>query len=406
MLIFDKLTNDILFSSNEKENDVIRKIIYGVNITRPEIDILSEDVKIFMVRKNKINLRKISKPSMKIKLAAFNLGDDIEYYSSLSKEEFDLIIVRKDSTNIRFIEEPSELVQLEAVKNDGTVIQFIKTPTFEVSIAALNQNIHAAQFLDLDSDINLQLIAVKNNGMCIEYIENPSEEIQLEAVKNNGMCIEYIEEPSELVQLEAVKNNGIVIHFINEPSEKIQLEAVKQSKYALKYITNKVFYNVELESVKHHGFSIIFANNHNVNKLFETFLLNYKKDQFELNNLHYDHDIYYNLEDDYYKHIYELINIILVYINNHDNITELYCFQQIIYILSDIFDYIGYKLTNFDDNIYNSNVLLIYNLALNYNKFKKCTKFKSLIALSSCLEKYNCNIKNFLMFYTTYNLIL
>lgn len=231
---FKKVTNinkDMLIGFYNKYKKVIENV--------QDINKMSDELQIKMIKSESTYFRKIKNPSEKVKLAAVNfLGFLIKDINDPS-EDVQITAVEESGDNIKYLYEkgisPSEDVQLVAVNNSPASIQFIKEPSEKVQLQAVHKNSWSIKYIKNPTEKVINK-AVSQNPNTISLIRDRSEELEMMAVKKLGNAIQYIRSPSEEVQLAAVTQNGTAISFISSPSDKIKNAAIKSSKEAIDYM--------------------------------------------------------------------------------------------------------------------------------------------------------------------------
>jgi len=231
---FKKVTNinkDILIGFYNKYKKVIENA--------QDINKMSDDLQIKMIKSDSNYFKKIENPSEKVKLAAVNfLGFLIKDINDPS-EDVQITAVEESGDNIKYLYEkgisPSEGVQLVAVNNSPASIQFIKGPSEKVQLQAVHKNSRSIKYIKNPTEKVINK-AVNQNPNTIALIKNPSEELKMMAVNKLGNAIQYLRSPSEEVQLAAVTQNGTAISFIYSPSDKIKNAAIKSSEEAINYM--------------------------------------------------------------------------------------------------------------------------------------------------------------------------
>ena len=176
---------------------------------------LSSDKQIELIKEMPFSLRYINKPSKEAQLAA----------------------IKRLPLTIKHIEDPSEELQLAAVREDGAVISVIDDPSENVKLAAVQQNGYVIEYID-DPSEEIQIAAINENYTIINKIKNPSEEVQLAAVRKNYFNIKDIENPTEKVQLIAIEELPSIIKSIKNPTQKAQIAAIKKRSRSIELIDN------------------------------------------------------------------------------------------------------------------------------------------------------------------------
>ena len=166
----------------------------------------------------------------------YDIDNQEKDINELSEQE-QIELIKKDPWVIEDISNPSEVVQLATIEREPYCIISIFDPPEKVQLAAIEKNPSLIDSIVYPTE-KVQLTVVEKDPSLIEYIKNPSEQVQLAAVMGCGSTIEYIKNPSEQVQLAAVNRNASNIRYIKNPSEQVQLAAVEKKPYSIKYIGN------------------------------------------------------------------------------------------------------------------------------------------------------------------------
>jgi len=227
------------------------------------INDMSEEAQIAMVRINPLNIGDINDPSEEVQLAAVNKRGGVIAWIKNPSVDVTLQAIKSDprAINLSNVYVSNELV--EKCKNDiiiyllkclsnneegawDKVARYIVNMLFKRGIhwseldtirKSLDADYLSESNIDWDNLDDETLIGyVKENPDNIKYIKNPSQEVQLAALRRKPQIIQFIAFPSEKFQLYVVRLSPGYIRYINEPTDNVIIEAFKKDNSILEEI--------------------------------------------------------------------------------------------------------------------------------------------------------------------------
>lgn len=150
-----------------------------------------------------------------------------------------ITMIKNNSDMFKKINNPSEKVQIAAVKFLGFLIQYIDNPSEQVQIEAVQESGNNIKYLiknGIKASEDVQLVAVNTDTESVQYIKGPSEKVQLLAVHKNTYAIKYLKNPTEKVILKAINQNAKAIMYVYNPSDEAKIAAIKKSEDAIEYM--------------------------------------------------------------------------------------------------------------------------------------------------------------------------
>ena len=154
------------------------------------------------VRRNRLLLKYIEKPSKKICLEAIKQDPDALKYVWKQNEEMCLEAVRRNGTSLKHVINQTEQICLEAVKKDSWAFDYVEDKTRQICLEVI-KGIPKLYFYKVEEKYRtpeLCLEAVKRDGMLLCYVENQTEEICLAALKSNAESQTEIKIPLKNVE--------------------------------------------------------------------------------------------------------------------------------------------------------------------------------------------------------------
>jgi len=201
-----------------------------MKITPSQLNKLSEEEQIDLIKKEEWVLLYIKNPSARIILSIidnifWNENNPIRHIEMDEDTQLEILRVLSPRFKIEFIttiKNPSVKAILEINKQAGNL-----------------SHDYISRLRNISDNKKLELIQAE--PYLIQYFQNPSEILQLEAIKGSykGEIIDEIKNPTKKAQLLAIqRKNYRFLAKIKDVDEEVAVAAVSESMYALKYINN------------------------------------------------------------------------------------------------------------------------------------------------------------------------
>lgn len=126
-----KCIDTLIYFEGINPRDRLTDYYYFKQIRKDEVNALSKDLQIRLVKLDGCMIHLISNPSIQLQLEAINSNDYALNYINPS-QEVQLEAVKLNGLRIRYIKDPSLEVQLESVKENREAINYIENPHPEV----------------------------------------------------------------------------------------------------------------------------------------------------------------------------------------------------------------------------------------------------------------------------------